>query len=43
MEKIYEALIIKGKKTINDVPEKIREAVRQLLLEDGYTELATKE
>lgn len=43
MEKIYEALIIKGKKTIADVPEKIREEVRQLLFEDGYTELATKE
>lgn len=41
MAKVYEALIIKGKKTIDDVPAKIREEVRQLLLEDGYNDLAT--
>lgn len=41
MIKVYETLIIKGKKSINDVPERIREEVRQALFEDGYTELAT--
>lgn len=31
MAKIYAALIRKGKKTIEDVPENIREEVRKLL------------
>lgn len=33
MAYIYAALIIKGKKTINDVPEKIREQVKQVLID----------
>lgn len=45
MAKIYAALIIKGKKTINDVPEivkgeKIRDEVKQVLIDEGYPELA---
>lgn len=40
MAKVYASLIIKGMKTINDVPENIREEVRQLLIEMGYPELA---
>ncbi len=31
MEKIYAALIVKGKKTIEEVPEKIRDKVKQIL------------
>lgn len=33
MAKIYAALIKKGKKTIEDVPENLREEVRKLLEE----------
>lgn len=40
MAKIYATLIIKGKKTINDVPAKIRDEVRQVLIDEGYPELA---
>lgn len=35
MDKVYASLIIKGMKTIDDVPENIREEVRQLLIEKG--------
>ena len=38
MAKIYAALIKKGKLTIEDVPEKLREAVRELL---GEAEIDT--
>lgn len=31
MAKIYADLIIKGKKTIEDVPEKLRKAVMEIL------------
>lgn len=34
MAKIYANLIKKGLKTINDVPEKLREAVRTILGEE---------
>jgi hypothetical protein len=37
---IYATLIIKGKKTIDDVPEKIREQVRQMLIDLDVPELA---
>jgi len=37
---VYAALIIKGKRTIEEVPEKIREQVRQELIDRGYPELA---
>lgn len=40
MAKVYATLIIKGMKTIDDVPKNIREEVRQLLIEMGYSELA---
>ena len=36
MEKIYEILIVKRLKTLDQVSEKIREAVRNLLIADGY-------
>ena len=36
MEKIYEILIVKRLKTLDQVPEKIREAVSNLLFADGY-------
>lgn len=40
MVKIYEKLIIKGEKTIDEVPEDIREDVREELIKDGYPEKA---
>lgn len=36
MVQIYVSLIKKGIKTIDDVPETIREEVRKALEEDGY-------
>lgn len=36
MAKIYAALIMKGKKTLEEVPEKIRESVKKVLIENGY-------
>lgn len=35
MEKIYAELIRKGKKTIDDVPERLREKVLAILNENG--------
>jgi len=40
MVNVYASLVIKGKKTISEVPEKIREQVRQELIDRGYPELA---
>lgn len=37
---VYATLIIKGKKTINDVPETIRVQVEEILIEMGLPELA---
>ena len=31
---------IKGKKSINDVPDKIRDEVKQVLIDEGHPELA---
>ena len=39
MATIYADLIIKGKKVIDDVPGKIRDAVKQILLDRGHPEL----
>jgi len=36
MVQVYVDLIKKGKKTINDVPERIREQVRKALEDQGY-------
>lgn len=43
MAKIYATLIIKGRKTIDDVPEKLKEAVKEILIERGYPELANSD
>lgn len=40
MAAVYADVIIKGKKTIDEVPEKIKEAVKVILTERGYPELA---
>lgn len=40
MAVIYATLIVKGKKTINDVPEKIREQVKVILGDLEVPELA---
>ena len=36
MAKIYASLILKGRKTIEDVPESLRDEVKRLLQEAGY-------
>ena len=40
MAVVYATLIIKGKKTISDVPERIREQVKQILIDLDLPELA---
>lgn len=40
MVKIYANLIIKGIKTIDDVPTRIKDEVRQELVKEGHHELA---
>ena len=40
MAVIYATLIVKGKKTFEQVPEKIREQVRQVLEDLEVTELS---
>ena len=37
MAKIYANLIVKGKKTLEDVPESIRDAVEAVLVEMGHS------
>ena len=43
MATIYADLIIKGKKTIDDGPGKIREDVKQILIDRGRGDLAESE
>lgn len=40
MAVVYATLIIKGKKTFQDVPEKLKEQVRQILIDLEVPELA---
>lgn len=40
MAKVYAALIIKGRKTLADVPEKIRADVKRALIDMGHPDLA---
>lgn len=40
MADVYANLIIKGKKMIEEVPEKIRDEVKQILTDRGHAELA---
>lgn len=40
MAVIYATLIVKGKKTISDVPEKIREQVKEILVDLEVPDLA---
>lgn len=40
MAKIYASLIIKGVKTLDDVPDKIKEKVREVLTDLDCPELA---
>lgn len=37
MAKIYADLIMKGEKTINDVPKRLKDEVIGILTEAGYT------
>lgn len=43
MEKVYANIILKGKKTIDEVPDRIRDTVRQILIDRGYPELTESE
>lgn len=43
MAPIYGSLIVKGEKTILDVPETVKEDVRRWLVENGHEELADEE
>lgn len=36
MAKVYAELIVKGKKTIDDVPANLKEAVIEILIEWGF-------
>ncbi len=36
MANVYADLIIKGKKALDDVPEKLQDAVKQILIDRGY-------
>ncbi|MDY5579941.1 CD1375 family protein [Porcincola intestinalis] len=40
MAQVYAALIIKGRKTIDQVPEKLKDEVKQILIDEGHPELA---
>ena len=40
MAEVYASLIIKGRKQIERVPEKIRDEVKQILIDKGFPELA---
>lgn len=42
MAVIYATLIVKGKKTIDDVPAKIRDKVKEVLIDLECPELATE-
>lgn len=39
MARVYAELIIKGRKTFEEVPDRIKEDVRQILIEMGHEEL----
>ena len=39
MAVVYANLIIKGKKTIDEVPEKIKNEVKEIWIEKGFAEL----
>lgn len=43
MAAVYADLIIKGKKVIDEVPDKIRGEVKQILIDRGFPELAEPE
>ncbi|MBO5312569.1 MAG: hypothetical protein J6B29_01250 [Clostridia bacterium] len=43
MAVIYATLIVKGKKTIDDVPAKIRDKVKEVLIDLECPELATEQ
>lgn len=42
MAKVYADLIVKGKKTFSEVPEKIKEEVKQVLVNLGHGDLVTE-
>ena len=41
MPAVYADLIMKGIKTIDQVPEKIRDKVKKILIDRGYAEATT--
>lgn len=40
MAEVYASIIIKGLKTINDIPQRIREDVKEVLIKRGRPDLA---
>lgn len=42
MSRIYANLIERGLKTLDDVPKKLKDAVKQILKDDGYLTDNTK-
>ena len=43
MAEVYAILIMKGKKTMDKVPQKIRADVQRVLIDAGFQELAQEE
>ena len=43
MIEVYANLIMKGRKTIDEVPQKIRAEVQRALIDAGFQELVRKE
>ena len=41
MAAVYADLITKGKKTLEEVPEKLQSAVKEILIERGYLDAET--
>ena len=39
MAQVYAALIVKGRKTIDQVPEKLKDEVKQIPIDEGHPEL----
>ena len=42
MASIYASLIVKGYKSFNEVPERIKQQVKDILTESGRTDLITE-
>lgn len=43
MERVYASLIIKGKRSFDSIPSKLKDKVKAILVEDGYEYLVVEE